>query len=110
MSKEIKTVLTMDEAIKYHKKDHKDVYAIEVDGHWCLLKKPTRATYSECIGLVTPVANQKPDYLTAGLRIMQACWLDGDKELFFKDDDYFIPASMKAIELLTIKEAQLKKN
>ena len=41
---------------------------------------------------------------------MQACTIAGDKELFFKDDDYFIPAAMKCIELLNIKEVTLKKN
>jgi len=102
--------LTMQEAIKLHKKDHKDIYSIDIDGHWILLKKPNRQTYSECISLVAPIGNQKPDMITAGVRIMQSCFIDGDKELFFKDDDFLIPAAMKSIELLNIKEASIKKN
>ena len=103
-------LLTMDEAIKLHKKEHKDIYSIDVEGHWLLLKKPNRQTYSECISLVAPIGKQKPDLITAGLRIMQACFIDGDKDLFFKDDEFLVPAAMKAIELLNSKEASLKKN
>lgn len=102
--------LTLDEALKYHKKDHAELYSIEVADKYIILKKPNRQTYSECIGLVTPMAGQKPDYITAGLRIMQACFVAGDKDEFFKDDSYLIPAAMKSLELLEIKEASLKKN
>jgi preprotein translocase subunit SecA len=109
--KETTQQLTAEQAVKLHKKDHKHIYTIEVDGKYILLSKPNRQTYSECLGLVTPVAGAKPDYITAGLRIMQSSYITSDaKDLFFKDDDYLIPAAMKAIELLDIKEASLKKN
>lgn len=110
MADKTEKMLTLEEALKYHKKDYKDLYSIEVGGKYIILKTPNRQTYSECIGLVTPIAGQKPDYITAGLRIMQACVVAGHKEEFFKDDSYLIPAAMKSLELLEIKEATLKKN
>jgi hypothetical protein len=84
---ELTEISPLQKAINYQKTKHTHVYSIEVNGAWCILRKPDRQTYSEAIGLVTPVMGSKPDFITAGLRVLQGCWLDGDKDKFFKDDE-----------------------
>jgi hypothetical protein len=104
-----KKELSLEDKIKLHKKDHNDIFVIEVDDKYCLLKKPDRNTFELALGLIANVMGGEPKYITAGLRIMQACWIDGHKEIM-SNDDYLVPAAMQAVNLIEIKSASLKKN
>lgn len=113
MSKPVKDVNKEREAKKKayleKKANEPKTVELEVEGFTCVLNKPNRGVYSRVIGLITPMAGKEPDLLYAGNVILNSCWVSGDDEL--KDDETLnIAVCLKAIELIEIKEASLKKN
>jgi len=99
----------IEERVIFHKQKHPDIWTLIVEDKFCLLSKPNRDTYEEVLGLVTPMPNIAPKFVTAGLRIMQACWIEGDKEML-SDDDYLCAAGPKAASMIKVKAASIKKN
>lgn len=87
----------------------KGYYTLEIDGKTAQLSKPTRQIMGQAMGMVVPVNGQVPDITKAGEWILRNCWIDGDKEIL-EDDDLLFSASMSIMELLKIKQAEIKKN
>lgn len=77
-------------------------------GEKCILRKPNRKVLGEVLSLLSPIGGQRPDILSAGEWILKTCWEDGDERIK-SEDDLLIAASLKAVELVEIKEAELKK-
>jgi len=99
----------MADKIKFHKQNHSVVHSIVVDDKYCLLRKPDRNTYETALGLITPIGDRAPKFVTAGQRILQACWLDGDKDIL-SNDELLVAFAMQAIGLVQIAGGVLKKN
>lgn len=105
-----KKEMSIEDKIKLHKKEHGTIYDIQLDGKYCLLKQPNRDTYEDALALMAGAAmGGKTKMVTAGLRVLQGCWIDGDKEIF-TDDTLLIPFAMQAVKLCEVKAAVLKKN
>ena len=92
----------MKENIEKWKKEHGDVFLIEVEDKKCYLKKPDRKTLS----LAMTKAQTNP--LAFAEIIMKNCWLAGD-ECMREDDTYFFAASSKLDALVEVKTAEIKK-
>ncbi|KAA6336277.1 hypothetical protein EZS27_015564 [termite gut metagenome] len=90
------------EQIEEWKAKHGSVFAIEVDGKVCYLKKPTRKALSAAAVI------GKSDPLKYNETLLLNCWLAGDEEIK-TDDDLFLGVSGKLSEIIEIKEAELKK-
>jgi hypothetical protein len=84
------------------KKKHKDVFAIEVDGHIAYFKKPDRKTLS-----FATVAGSK-DPIKFNEALMNNCFIGGSEDVK-TDDSLFFSASGKLADLIEIKEAELVK-
>lgn len=101
-----KTVKNMSKATKEQvaewKKEHGDVFEIEVDGKVCYLKKPTRRVLS-----AAAVAGQR-DPMKYNEVILTNCWLWGD-EVIKTDDALFLGVSAKLGDLVEVVEASIKK-
>lgn len=91
-----------DIQIKAWKKEHGDVFIIEVENKKCYLKKPDRKTLS--FAMVGAEANP---FQPAEV-ILENCWLGGD-EVIKTDDSLFLAAAGQIDELIDIKEATIKK-
>ena len=83
------------------------VYQIEVEDKVCYLKEPDRATTEIVLGLV---ANpyKEPQFLRAGEIVLLKCWVGGDMEIQ-KDEKYLLPAAQRALNIVEVKQAKLKK-
>jgi hypothetical protein len=90
------------EQIAIWKKQHSDVFELNVDGHKAYLKKPTR----QDISFATAAAVDGP--LKFNEALLNACWLGGD-EAIKTDDDLFISAGKVVGKLVTVKSAELVK-
>jgi hypothetical protein len=90
------------EQIESWKKKHKDVFAINVDGHVAYLKKPDRKTlsYASSVGAKEPLKFNEI--------LFNSCWLGGSEEVKI-DDSLFLGASGKIADLIEVKEAELVK-
>ena len=88
-------------------KKKKAVYEIEVEGKKCQLSEISRSTLEVALGLIMQTTGQ-PQYIRAGEVILLNCWVSGDDEIK-NDESLLIAASMKAYELIELKEATLKK-
>lgn len=88
------------EQIADWKKKHGKVWAIIVDGHICYLKKPDRnaLSYASTIGMKDPIKFNEI--------MLNNCWLGGSEEIK-TDDDLFLAAAGKLVELINIKDAEL---
>lgn len=89
------------EKIDGWKKQHGDVYLIEVEDKACVVRKPNRKDLSFAMLL-------KDDPIKFNETLLNNLWVDGDEELK-TNDDYFLAVSSQLGELLQIKEASLKK-
>lgn len=89
------------EKIEGWKKQHGDVYLIEVEDKACVVRKPNRKDLSFAMLL-------KDDPIKFNETLLNNLWVDGDEELK-TNDDYFLAVSSQLGELLQIKEASLKK-
>jgi hypothetical protein len=79
-----------------------DVFAYEVDGLACYLKRPSR----QVVELATAEGANRPFKFTE--IVLANCWLDGNDELR-TEDKYFMGLSGKIAELIEIKTGELKK-
>lgn len=84
------------------KKQHGDIFQLDVDGHTCYLKKPSR----KVISMATTIGQNDPVKFSE--LMMNNCWLGGD-EIIRTDDELFLSAAGKLAELIQLKEAELKK-
>lgn len=89
------------EKIEGWKKQHGDIYLIEVEDKACVVRKPNRKDLSFAMLL-------KDDPIKFNETLLNNLWVDGDEELK-TNDDYFLAVSSQLGELLQIKEASLKK-
>ena len=89
------------EKIEGWKKQHGDIYLIEVEDKACVVRKPNRKDLSFAMLL-------KDDPIKFNETLLNNLWVDGDEELK-TNDDYFLAVSSQLGELLQIKEATLKK-
>lgn len=90
------------EQIEAWKREHGEVFAIEVDGRVCYLKKPGRKdlSYASFAG--------KNDPLKFNEVIINNCWLGGD-DAIRTDDTLFLSIGGEIAQMIEVKEAQLKK-
>ena len=82
-------------------------FELEIEEKKCYLKGITRPVMEQALGLIMPTSGA-PRLVTAGEMILNACWVGGDEEIK-KDEDLFIEACLKAVELIERKESSLKK-
>lgn len=82
-------------------------FKLEIEGKVCYLKGINRPVMEQALGLIMPTSGA-PRLVTAGEMILNACWVGGDEEIR-KDEDLFIEACLKAVELIERKESSLKK-
>lgn len=85
----------------------KAAYEIEVDGKKFRLSAPSRHVLKIVYAKLMRVSGEL-NLIEAGEIILNSCWVDGDPEIK-TDDTLFIPACLKAAELIEQKEATLKK-
>lgn len=90
------------EQIEQWKQKHASVFALEVGGHVCYLRKPNRRELSAATAL-----GQK-DPLQFNEVILENCWLGGS-DAIKKDDELFLAASGQLGQLIEVKQAELKK-
>jgi hypothetical protein len=92
------------EQIEAWKKDHIDVYKIEVkeDDKVCYLRKPTRKelSYASSVGTTDPMKFNE--------LILKGCWLGGDEEIL-TNDSLFLAVSTQLDKVLEFKKAELEK-
>ena len=82
-------------------------FELEIEGYKCTLRKIDRATLKVVYAKMLK-ANGEMNLLDSGEIILNTCWLDGDKEI--KDnDDLWVAACLKCVELIEQKEATIKK-
>ncbi len=96
-----KKKLTIEEQIAVWKEKHGKVYAYEVDGKTCYLKKPSRKALS-----AAAVVGQR-DPLKYNEVLIANCWLGGDEEIK-TEDCYFLGLSGKIAQLVEVKEGEIK--
>jgi hypothetical protein len=101
MEKNLKGEATVAQIASW-KAQYKDVYAIEVEDSVAYLHKPNRTA----IKAMSAVATSDP--IRAGEILLENCWLGGDTSIK-TDDEKFLAVSGKLGELITIKNAELKK-
>lgn len=90
------------EQIAAWKREHKQVFEIEVDGHRAWLRKPTRQELSSSLGMA------QTDPLGFAEQLLNSCWLHGDNALK-EDDDLFLAVQPLLSQMIEIKAGQLKK-
>jgi hypothetical protein len=90
------------EQIEGYKKEYQDIYLITVEDKKCFLHKPTRQT------LDLALSSREKKRSLYGETILKNSWLAGNKEII-DDDAYFYAASSQLDELITFKDAELKK-
>lgn len=91
-----------DEQIKAWKKQHGDIFKLQIEDKVAYLKKPDRKTMS----YATSVASKDP--MKFNEIMLNGCWLAGDEEIK-TDDSLFLSAAAKIAELIEVKEAELEK-
>lgn len=90
------------EQIDAWKKEHNDVFKIEVGGKTCYVKSPDRKTmsYASNIGTKDPIKFNEV--------ILRNCWLGGDEEIK-TDDALFLGAGTVLAEIIQVREASIEK-
>jgi hypothetical protein len=84
------------------KKEHKDVFAITVEGHIGYFKKPNRVV----ISLASTKVKENPmGYIET---ILENTFIGGSREII-ENDDYFLAAMSTAEKMIEIKTAELVK-
>jgi hypothetical protein len=115
-----KTILIVGEVaaeqIEAWRKQHKEVYTIEVDDDDCThvgyLRKPDIGVLSKMSRLsvvVTAEGDVQQNAVEAGIYMIDACWLGGDTAIR-TDDDLLFAAAQTANMLYKAKTARIKKN
>jgi len=90
------------EQIEAAKAKYKAVFEITVEDKKCWLHKPDR----NVLDLANSASSKKSSKFNE--TILRNCWLAGDKDIV-EEDDYFYGASTQLDELITFKNAELKK-
>lgn len=90
------------EQIQQWKDKFGEVFQLDVEGHVCYLKKPSRKVISMAITI------GQNDPIKFSELMLNNCWIDGD-ELIKTDDELFLSAAAKLSELVQLREAELKK-
>jgi hypothetical protein len=88
------------EQVAEWKKKHGKLWAIIVDGHICYLRKPDR----KILGYASVAGKDNP--LKFNEVILNSCFVGGS-EAVKNEDDLFLGASSKLVELIQVKEAEL---
>ena len=91
------------EQIEAWKREHGEVFAIEVDGGVLYVRKPSRRDLSFAYS-----AAAKKSGLEYMESIMKNCKLGGDESII-TEDAKFMGASAQMATLIEVKEAQIKK-
>jgi hypothetical protein len=89
------------EQIAVWKQKHSKIWQIEVDGHVCYLRKPTRQEISlaTILGTKNPIAYKES--------IINSCWLGGS-DAIKTDDDLFMSVSSELPALVEFKLVEIK--
>lgn len=93
--------MTTDQ-IEQLKKEHKEVFELEVEGRKAWLKKPDR----KIVAMAQSLGNGSQ--IEIAELLMDACWLGGD-EAIRTDDELFLSAFPVLNQLIEVKAASLKK-
>lgn len=90
------------EQIDAWKKQHGDIFQLEVEGHVAILKKPSRKVMSLAL------STGKTDPIKFGEIILKNTWIDGDTAI--QDDDrLFFGAMQQLDQMFEMADAELKK-
>lgn len=90
------------EQIEGYKKEYQDIYLVTVEDKKCYLHKPTRQT------LDLALSSREKKRSLYGETILKNCWIAGNKEIL-EEDEYFYAATSQLDDLITFKDAELKK-
>lgn len=82
-------------------------FELEIDGYKCRLRKIDRATLKVVYSKMLKASGEM-NLIDTGEIILNTCWIDGDKEIK-NNDDLWLAACLKCVELIEQKEASLKK-
>lgn len=96
-----KTSLTKEE-IEGFKKEYGGVFLITVEDKKCYLHTPTRVILDAAHAASAKRSSKYNEV------VIRSCWLAGDK-IILDDDEYFLSASTHLDEMITFKEAGIKK-
>lgn len=88
------------EMIEVWKKQHGEVFKLNVEDKVCYLKTPGRKTLS--------YASSTKDNFKFNEIVMKDCWLAGDEEIL-TNDSYFLAACGKLDGIISVKQAELEK-
>ena len=82
-------------------------YELEIEGRKAKLRKIDRATLKVVYSKMLK-ANGEMNLIDSGEIILETCWLEGDKEIK-ENDELWLAACLKCVELIQQKEASLVK-
>lgn len=82
-------------------------FELEIEGYKCKLRKIDRATLKVVYSKMLKATGEM-NLIDTGEIILNTCWLEGDKEIK-EEDDLWLAACLKCVELIEQKEASLKK-
>ena len=88
------------EDINKWKVTHGDLFEISVEGKSCVLHKPTRQDLSYASVIKDPIKMSEV--------MLKQLWVAGDEEIK-TNDELFMAVVAKMDEVLTVKEAEIKK-
>ena len=90
------------EQIEEWKKKHGSIFELTVEDRSCILRKPTikELSAAAAVGAKDPFKYNRV--------ILNSCWLAGDEEIK-TNDDYFLAAGGQLLEIIEVKESEIKK-
>ncbi len=90
------------EQIAKWKAEHKEIFAVTVDGHVCYLRKPDRAVMAYATTALKEGPYQYAEALFDNCKI-------GGSEIFDTNDDFYMAALQKVDVLEQVKKAEIVK-
>jgi hypothetical protein len=100
MKENITAASVTEQMIADWKKQHGEIFKLNVEDKVCYLKQPGRKTLS--------YASATKDTFKFNEIVLKDCWLAGDEEIL-SSDAYFLAACSKLDGIIAIKEAELVK-
>ena len=94
------------EQIDDWKKQHGDIFEVEVEGKSAIIRQPNRKDLDHA--QVTSMKGGTLATIEYSETLLKDCWLDGDSEML-SDDKYFLPMVSKIEEIGKRAEATAKK-